>query len=69
LRIGLTKEPSEPAFMTVAAAAAHLGVTGVTIRRALERGELRSYRIGRKILIKRAEFWAWIESLSVSSAA
>jgi excisionase family DNA binding protein len=69
LGIGQTKDLPESAFISVAAAAAHLGVTGITIRRALDRGQMRKYRIGRKILIRRDEFRAWLESLSVTSAA
>ena len=67
--IGPTRELPEPDFISVAVAAAHLGVTGITIRRALDRGEMKKYRIGRKILIHKADYWAWLDSLSVTSAA
>jgi excisionase family DNA binding protein len=67
--IGPTRELPEPEFLGVTAAAAILGVTGITIRRAIDRGELRGFRIGRKVLIKRDEFRAWLESVCVTSAA
>jgi excisionase family DNA binding protein len=69
LEMGRTKELSEPEFLSVTAAAAILGVTGITVRRAINRGALRGYRIGRKVLIKHDEFRAWLESVRVSRAA
>jgi excisionase family DNA binding protein len=59
----------EPSFISIAAAAAHLGVNHMTIRRAIDRGDLKKYQLGRKILIRQDDFLAWLESLSVSSAA
>jgi excisionase family DNA binding protein len=69
LGISPTKDLPEPEFLGVTAAAAILGVTGITLRRAIDRGDLRGYRIGRKVLIKRADFSAWLESISVTRAA
>jgi excisionase family DNA binding protein len=46
-----------------------LGVTGITIRRALDGGEMKKYWIGRKILIRRDDYHRWLESLSVTNAA
>jgi excisionase family DNA binding protein len=59
----------EPEFLSVNTAAAIAGVNHMTIRRALDRAEMKKYQIGRKILIKHADFRAWLESLSVTSAA
>jgi excisionase family DNA binding protein len=69
LEIGRTRELPEPEFLSITAAAAILGVTGITVRRAIDRGELQKFRIGRKILIKRADFRRWLDSLSVTRAA
>ncbi len=59
----------EPEFYAVNAAATIAGVNHMSIRRAIDRGEMRGYRIGRKVLIKRADFRRWLEGLSVTSAA
>jgi excisionase family DNA binding protein len=59
----------EREFYGVNEAAAIAGVNHMTIRRVLDRGELKKYQIARKILIRRADFRAWLEGLGVSSAA
>jgi excisionase family DNA binding protein len=59
----------EPEFLSVNTAAAIAGVNHMTIRRALDRGDLKRYQLGRKILIRQDDFRAWLESLSVTSAA
>jgi excisionase family DNA binding protein len=59
----------EPEFYSVNTAAAIAGVNHMTIRRVLDRGQMKKYQIGRKILIKRADFRAWLESVSVTNAA
>jgi excisionase family DNA binding protein len=59
----------EPEFYSVNTAAAIAGVNHMTIRRALDRAEMKRYQIGRKILIRRDDYRRWLESLSVTSAA
>jgi excisionase family DNA binding protein len=59
----------EPEYYAVSEAAAIAAVNHMTIRRAIDRGELKRFQLGRKVLIKRAEFRAWLENLSVSNAA
>jgi excisionase family DNA binding protein len=69
LEIVPTKNLPATEFYSVTAAATILGVNGITLRRAIDRGELRRYRIGRKVLIHKADFRAWLERFNVSSAA
>jgi excisionase family DNA binding protein len=64
----MIEAPPEPEFYAVNAAATIAGVNHMTIRRALDRGEMKRYQIGRKVLIKRADFRDLLESLSVTSA-
>jgi excisionase family DNA binding protein len=59
--------PSE--FYSVSEAAAIAGVNHMTIRRALDRGEMKKYQIARKVLIERGDYRRWLESLIVTSAA
>jgi excisionase family DNA binding protein len=59
----------EPEFYAIREAAAIASVNHMTIRRALDRGEMKTYRLGRKVLIKRDDYRRWLESLSVTSAA
>jgi excisionase family DNA binding protein len=41
--------------LTVREVAAELRVSGMTVRRLVERGELRAIRVGRSVRIERAE--------------
>jgi excisionase family DNA binding protein len=69
LRADTIRELPEAEFISVATAATIASVNHMTIRRALDRAEMKRYQIGRKILIKRADFRAWLESVSVTNAA
>lgn len=57
----------QPISMSVINAAAMVGVSDKTIRRAIAKGDLKHARIGRKILILDADLKAWIESRLVNS--
>jgi excisionase family DNA binding protein len=59
----------EAKFYSISEAAAIAGVSQMTIRRAIDRGEMKRYQLGRKILIRRADYWAWLDRLNVTSAA
>jgi excisionase family DNA binding protein len=56
-------------FYSVNEAAAITGLNHMTIRRALDRGDMKKYQLGRKILIRRDDYRRWLESLIVTSAA
>lgn len=71
-----TTDPA-PAFATLDAGGAYLGVHPVTIRRAIARGELRGYMFGKPdaagagmkgVRVKLAELDAWAESRVMPSA-
>ncbi len=69
MRADTIRELPEAEFISVATAATIAGVNHMTIRRALDRAEMKRYQIGRKILIRRDDYRRWLESLSVTSAA
>ena len=50
-----TQSAPAPDFATVPDVARRLGVCGASIRRAIERGELRAVRLGRSIRIPKSE--------------
>jgi len=52
-------------FYSVTEAATVASVSRMTIYRAISGGELETFRIGRKVLIRRDDFRAWIESCRV----
>jgi excisionase family DNA binding protein len=60
---------AEPEFYSVTDAATVAGVSRMTIYRAAEQGELNTFRVGRKVLIKRTDFRAWIESKATGRGA
>ena len=51
----------ERLVMTVAEAASVLGVHHLTIRRAVERGELHAVRLGRRVIIPRASLESFLD--------
>lgn len=53
-------------YLTLEEATTILPVAPITLRRAIKAGELPAYRIGRRLLIKPADFDAWIESRKVT---
>jgi excisionase family DNA binding protein len=52
----------QPEFYTLTEAATVANVSKMTLRRAVDRDELATYRFGRKVLIKRDAFRNWLES-------
>jgi excisionase family DNA binding protein len=60
---------AQPEFYSVTDAATVAGVSRMTIYRAAEQGELKTFRIGRKVLIRRTDFHTWIDSKASERAA
>jgi excisionase family DNA binding protein len=57
----MSEAQPQPEFYSVTDAATVACVSRMMIYRAAERGELNTFRIGRKVLIKRADFHTWVE--------
>ncbi len=58
--LSLTKDSSE--FLSVKEVARHLGVATVSVYRLAERRALPVYRVLRKLLFRRSDVLAWLES-------
>lgn len=53
---------------TVAEAAVEIGVHHLTLRKAIARGEIRAVRVGRRILIPKAELDRFLEGRELQAA-
>jgi excisionase family DNA binding protein len=51
---------AEPVTMTVEEAAAAIGISRASTYNGIKRGEIPSLRIGRRVVIPRARFNAWL---------
>lgn len=58
-----TKSTPAPLAMNIYAAAALVGVSDQTLRRAIKAGKLRAKRMEKKILIAQVDLEQWLESL------
>jgi excisionase family DNA binding protein len=54
-------------LLSLTQSAAICGVHIITLQRAINRGELKSLKIGRRRLVDRTELYKWIEKQSQSS--
>jgi excisionase family DNA binding protein len=62
----MARDITQPEFYSAADVARLTGVSHMTIRRAIWRGDLPASKIGRKVLIKRESFNAWLASCNAS---
>jgi excisionase family DNA binding protein len=51
-----------PAFLTVQQVANTVGLHHKVVRRAIDAGELRAFKLRRRVRIKRTDFEAWVEA-------
>jgi len=54
--------------MTVVEAAEEIGVHHLTLRKAIARGEIRAVRVGRRVLITKAELDRFLEGRELKAA-
>ena len=60
--VGVSVQVSEPEFLALREAATLLGMHWKVLRRAIEDGELRAYKLRSRIRIRRADLDEWVES-------
>jgi excisionase family DNA binding protein len=65
----LVAKKREPIVLTVAEVAQILRIGRISAYQAVERGDVPSIRIGRRILIPRAAFESWLTSKPVTKPA